>query len=159
MPRSTLCYRYCRSRFSRKPLFHAPCSQIPPESLRHIKVTRWFCLIFNRTLVTGKAGGFTIAGPSKGPDRNRWKPSAILPFVADLSNRLLIASTLRISRRKEKLIVSWIGHTPGNVKLLLSPRHSRGFSIIIRATLRYYTKLLFWNCFFDQFNLTTLPEH
>lgn len=34
---STLYYRFYRSLFLRKPLFHAPCSQVPTESLcRHL---------------------------------------------------------------------------------------------------------------------------
>jgi hypothetical protein len=34
--------------------------------------------ILGKSDTTGKAGGLTVAGPSKGPDRNRWGTSLIL---------------------------------------------------------------------------------
>ncbi len=39
MPRFTLVYRFCRSRFLRKPSCHAPCSLIDPKLTPHPSVT------------------------------------------------------------------------------------------------------------------------
>src|SRR5258708_2090345 len=51
MPRSIHAYRSCRSRSSRKPSFHAPCSPIAPSLIHPSPITNCSCLTFNRTLL------------------------------------------------------------------------------------------------------------
>src|SRR5271166_1436974 len=66
-------------------------------------------------LSSGRAGGFTVAGPSKGPDRNRQS-----------QNQQLHTSHLNGSFVYEEK------HTSGTVKLRVPPRQSRGNSHFIR---------------------------
>src|SRR5271157_4047657 len=70
----------------------------------------WYRLI----LFLRRAGGFTVAGPSKGPDRNRQSQK----------------HPLRTSRPDRRLVCEE-KHTSGIVNLLLPPRQSGGISLRI----------------------------
>jgi len=61
--------------------------------------------------VLGKAVGFAVASPSKGPDRNRSKSKPA-------SRRFVSANAKR----------AWVEQTAGDVRLLLPLRQSRGIS-------------------------------
>ena len=51
MPRATLCYRFYRCRFSRKPSYHKPSQTAGKSQNRRILLTNYIYSIFNRIVV------------------------------------------------------------------------------------------------------------